>query len=57
MVTVDRTLPDEQKRWFFGEYGWILTDVVAFANHLPATGKQGLWNLAHDQENWVLGGI
>jgi ASCH domain len=57
VVTVDRTLADDQKRWFFGEYGWILTDVVAFRDHLSATGKQGLWTLTEDQENWVLGGM
>lgn len=41
IVTTDRTLPEEQKRWFFGEFGWVLTDVRKLATPIPMKGAQG----------------
>ena len=29
--------------WFFGPFGWTLTDVVALPTPLPCRGMQGLW--------------
>lgn len=29
--------------WFFGPYGWQLTDVVALPEPIPCRGMQGLW--------------
>lgn len=34
-----------QERWFFGPYGWVLTDVRAFEKPIPCKGAQGLWDL------------
>lgn len=34
-----------QGGWFFGEYGWVLGDVVAFPEPLACKGKQGLWEV------------
>jgi len=37
--------------WLFGNFepgrfGWVLEDVYAFGEPVPAVGKQGLWDLA-----------
>jgi len=45
VVTIDRTLPDNQKRWFFGPCGWILTDVIKLDIPVPCKGAQGLREL------------
>lgn len=51
VVTEDRTLPADQKRWFFGAFGWILTDVrVLPVAPIPATGKLGLWTVGPDDD-------
>jgi len=42
VVTSARTLPPEQARWFFGEYGWIFTDRVLLPTPIPMTGSLGL---------------
>ena len=48
VVTEKKTLAEDQKRWFFGEYGWILTDVHALTRPIAATGKLGLWEVPFD---------
>lgn len=53
VVTSPKTLADDQKRWFFGEFGWVLTEVQLFQCAMPATGKLGLWTLSDDQELFV----
>lgn len=45
VVTEDRTLPEDQKRWFFGTFGWILRDVRLLNTPVVATGKLGLWEV------------
>ncbi len=42
VITNDRTLSDHQKRWFFGEYGWVLTDRIALPSPVLCKGAQGL---------------
>lgn len=37
-------LPDEQVRWFFGPYGWLLGDVIPLVP-FPCPGAQGLWDV------------
>lgn len=34
-----------QVKWFFGPFGWVLDDVVAFDVAVPCRGMQGLWPL------------
>jgi len=36
-------LPEEQRRWFFGPYGWVLEDVVAVDPPVERRGYQKLW--------------
>ncbi len=43
VVTKDKTLPDDQRRWFFGPNGWILRDVVEIAQPIPWDGALSLW--------------
>jgi hypothetical protein len=33
--------------WFFGQFGWVLDEVVAI-DPIPCSGKQGLWTLPAD---------
>jgi hypothetical protein len=40
-------LPEDQDRWFFGPFGWLLADVVAIPP-VPCRGMQGLWPLPAD---------
>lgn len=46
IVTTDKTLPPDQARWFFGPFGWILSDVRKLATPIPMKGAQGLRGLA-----------
>jgi hypothetical protein len=43
---------DDQARWFFGPFGWVLEDIVA-CDPLPCRGRQGLWRLPDDVETAV----
>ncbi len=53
IVTEDRTLPEDQKRWFFGTYGWILRDVRLLNTPVVATGKLGLWEVPQDANDAI----
>lgn len=39
---------EDQERWFFGEYGFLLADVVKFGldQRVPHKGAQGFWEIA-----------
>jgi hypothetical protein len=50
VVTETKTLTDEQKRWFFGPVGWVLTDVVKLPEPIRCGGKQGLWAVPAELE-------
>jgi hypothetical protein len=39
--------------WFFGPYGWMLTEVQAI-EPVPCRGAQGLWQLPPDVETQVM---
>lgn len=54
IVTSDRTLPDDQKRWFTGDFGWVLTEVRRFQSFVPCKGGQGLRNLPPSVEQQVM---
>lgn len=49
---VDTFLPIASSRspWFFGTYGWMLTDVVALTEPIECKGQQGLWNVPPEVE-------
>lgn len=48
VVTDPRKLAPDQQKWFFGPYGWVLTDVTRFDTPIPVSGKQGLWRVPDD---------
>ncbi len=48
VVTEARTLQPRQVPWFFGPFGWILTDVVKLESPIPMKGAQGLRSLPDD---------
>lgn len=39
------TLPEDQGKWFFGPFGWLLSDVVEFEDPVPCTGALSLWEI------------
>ena len=38
-------VPDRQKRWFFGPWGWLCHDLIRLPDPQPATGSLGFWQL------------
>lgn len=44
------TLTPDQRRWFFGPYGWVLRDVRRLAEPVPCRGAQMFWTLPSDVE-------
>jgi hypothetical protein len=48
IVTKPDTLPDDQRRWFFGEYGWVIRNVLSLPRPVPCRGFQGLWTVPDD---------
>lgn len=46
--------PLMSSRWFFGKFGWVCEDPIAFAEPVPCKGAQGLWSLRPDIEARVL---
>lgn len=53
VVTADKSLPADQKRWFFGAFGWILRDIVVLLEPIPCNGKLGLWTVPPDIEGKI----
>lgn len=51
VATIDRivsrpdTLAEDQKRWYFGPFGWVLTNVRVLPAPITCPGKQGLWTV------------
>ena len=39
------TIPDLQKRWFCGPWGWEMDKAIALPEPVPCRGRQGLWNV------------
>jgi hypothetical protein len=42
------SLPEDQRRWFFGPIGYVLRDVIALETPVPCRGFQGFWTLPAD---------
>lgn len=42
---VAKLYPTDQERWFFGPFGWILSDVRAIERPIPWDGALGLWTV------------
>jgi hypothetical protein len=40
----------DQRRWFFGQIGYVLRDVIALPKPVPCRGWQGFWTLSPDVE-------
>lgn len=53
IVTRPDTLDEDQRKWFFGPFGWVLTNVRRLEETIPASGKQGLWNVPPDLERGI----
>ena len=41
-------------KWFFGDYGWILDDVLVLPEPQPCNGMLGLWKVPDDIEEYIL---
>lgn len=44
-VTEERTLTPQQRRWYFGDCGWVLVDARRLPTPIPHVGGQGLRHL------------
>jgi hypothetical protein len=38
--------PEDQRKWFFGPFGWYLSNIRILPVTVPATGKLGLWHVS-----------
>lgn len=47
-------VPPDQRKWWFGPYGWILKDVRVLAEPVPCKGMLGLWTLPVEVEERVV---
>ncbi len=41
-------LPEDQKQWFVGDFGWVLSEVQPLATPIAVRGLQKLWRLPPD---------
>jgi hypothetical protein len=57
VVTTERTLTPVQARFFFGPYGWVLSDVLKLDTPIPSKGAQGLRELPSDVNALVLAAL
>jgi hypothetical protein len=54
VVTEDRTLTPQQRRWYFGDVGWILSDARRLPTPIEHRGGQGLRNLPETKTRMIL---
>lgn len=50
IVTTPKMLAADQARWFFGEFGWVLTERITLLEPIPMKGAQGLRHLPPEVE-------
>lgn len=43
LIATGMEIPEDQQRWFFGPFGWMLDDFVALKKPVPCKGALGLW--------------
>ena len=41
-------IPDDQHRWFFGPFCWVLADVNALERPIECPGRQRVWRLSSE---------
>ena len=41
-------LPEDQRRWFVGPYGWLVDDLRVLSQPVPCRGFQKLWRMPED---------
>ena len=49
-----KDLEPNQRRWFFGPFGWFMIDAVSLPDPIPLKGGQGLRELPPEQNQLVL---
>jgi len=54
VVTEERTLTPMQKRWYFGEVGWVLSDARRLSTPIAHKGGQGLRHLPEETTRAIL---
>lgn len=54
VVTEERTLSPRQRRWYFGEVGWILSDPRRLPTSIEHKGSQGLRDLPESTTRLIL---
>lgn len=54
IVTDPEYVEPDQRRWFFGPVGYLISDVVALHEPIRCGGWQGFWTLPADVERAVV---
>lgn len=54
-VTTAAELPLEQRRWFFGPYGYVFRDLTVLPKPIPCRGMQSFWKVPDDTLAEVVG--
>ena len=54
IITDPKSLPENQRGWFFGPVGWILTNIIPLTQPLAATGALQLWQVPPALESEIL---
>lgn len=47
-VKDEARIPEEQRVWWCGPYGWVLRNVRALRDPVPCRGNRGLWDVPAD---------
>lgn len=47
-AVLERVVTESDSPWFFGPYGWVLSDVITLTEPVHCKGAQGLWRLPED---------
>ncbi len=54
IITDPKSLPEDQRGWFFGPVGWILSNVIPLTQPIAATGALQLWQVPPVLESEIL---
>lgn len=54
-VTSASELPVEQRRWFFGPFGYVFRDLTVLTKPVPCKGMLGFWSVPEDALGQITG--
>ena len=48
VVSAADELPEDQRQWFMGPFGWVFDGLLVLPQPVPSRGAQGIWRLPLD---------